>query len=252
MHLARYQTMFDLVTAEAPRALAHQDPRVIVVSSILHGAIFTLLVAVPLVFVNNAPDLAPAIMAFVAEGPRPAPPPPPPPPPAAAAAAAAQTPAHAAGPLAAPVEAPQEIRPEIASAGADGGVPGGVEGGIPGGVIGGVVGGLAPPSPPPPPAPPAVRAPVRVGGSVQSPALLYRVDPVYPPTALAAKISGVVVLEAIVDEGGRVKSVKALRSHPLLERAAMEAVQQWRYSPLVLNGEPQIFVLTVTLTFTAR
>jgi protein TonB len=87
---------------------------------------------------------------------------------------------------------------------------------------------------------------------VQSPALLYRVDPVYPPTALAAKIGGVVIIEAIVDEGGRVRSAKALRSHPLLERSAIEAVQQWRYSPMVLNGEPQTFVLTVTLTFAVR
>lgn len=245
--------MFDLVSAEAPRALAHQDPRLLVVSTIVHGAIGALLIAVPLLFVNNAPELAPAMMAFVAAAPTPPPPPPPPPAgPAAAAQSAAQTPVATTGRLAAPVEAPREIRPEIGTTGTDGGVPGGVEGGIPGGVLGGVVGGLAPPSPPPPPAPAAPRAPVRVGGSVQAPTLLHRMDPVYPPAALAARISGVVIIEALVDEAGRVTSAKALRSHPLLERAAIEAVQQWRYSPLVLNGEPQTFVLTVTLTFTAR
>jgi len=59
----------------------------------------------------------------------------------------------------------------------------------------------------------------------------------------------VVILEAVVDRNGRVEKVTVLRSIPLLDRAAIEAVQQWRYSPLLLNGLPQRFVLTVTVSF---
>ena len=59
------------------------------------------------------------------------------------------------------------------------------------------------------------------------------------------------ILEAQVGEDGSVKGVSVLRSIPLLDNAAMDAVKQWRYSPLVLNGTATPFVLTVTLTFRA-
>ena len=120
---------------------------------------------------------------------------------------------------------------------------------MPGGIAGGVLGGLPEP-PPPPPAPPATRAPVRIGGQIQSPTLLHRVEPVYPPTAVDARLQGMVILEAIVDRDGTVAEVKVLRSaNGLLDREAVIAVKQWRYSPLVLNGLRERFVLTVTLTF---
>jgi periplasmic protein TonB len=76
-----------------------------------------------------------------------------------------------------------------------------------------------------------------------------RIDPVYPPLAVTAHVQGVVILEAVVDRDGRVEKVTVLRSIPLLDRAAIDAVQQWRYSPLLLNGEPERFVLTVTVSF---
>jgi protein TonB len=251
MESAGVSAMFDLISGDAHRTLAHQDPRVLLIAGITQTAIGALLVAVPLFYVTNSLPPAPVMMAFVATAP-PAPPPPPPAAPAPAARTTAPRTESTAGRFAAPIEAPREIRPETGTAGVAGGVPGGVEGGIPGGVIGGVVGGLPAPLPPPPPPPAPPRAPVRVGGSIQAPILLHRIEPVYPPSALAAKIGGVVILEAVVDESGRVTSVKTLRSHPLLERASIEAVRQWRYSPLILSGEPQSFVLTVTLTFTAR
>jgi protein TonB len=111
-----------------------------------------------------------------------------------------------------------------------------------------VIGGL--PEPPPPPPPPAVRGPVRIGGQIQAPTLVRRVEPFYPPTAVDARLQGIVILEAIVDRDGTVAEVKVLRSaSPLLDREALLAVKQWRYSPLVLNGIRERFVLTVTLTF---
>jgi protein TonB len=150
--------------------------------------------------------------------------------------------------MAAPVDVPTEIAPEPAfEAGVDEGVPGGVEGGIPGGIAGGVLGGL--PEPPPPPAP-AVRGPVRIGGQIQAPALLHRVEPNYPPLAVDAHMQGMVILEAIVDRDGTVAEVKVLRTAGgLLDREAMIAVRQWRYSPLTLNGQRERFILTVTLSF---
>ena len=123
-------------------------------------------------------------------------------------------------------------------------------GGVPGGVVGGVVGGLEPlmPPPPPPPSPPP-RGPIRVGGVIKEPALIYRVEPVYPGVAVSANIEGTVILEAIVNEDGRVESVRVLRSVNVLDRPAVEAVKQWRYSPVILNGKPEKFVLTVAVTF---
>jgi TonB family protein len=79
--------------------------------------------------------------------------------------------------------------------------------------------------------------------------VIYRVEPVYPGAAVAANVEGTVILEAIVDREGRVESVRVLRSVPILERPAVEAVKQWRYSPVLLNGKPEKFVLTVVLTF---
>jgi protein TonB len=153
------------------------------------------------------------------------------------------------------VAPPSEILPEPAAVdlGGEEDWPGGVEGGVPGGIPGGIVGGLTTtdvilPPPPPPPAP-VNRTPVRVGGAVTTPALIQRVAPEYPNIAVNAKVQGVVILEAIVGRDGRVEEVKVLRSIPLLDAAAIAAVRQWRYSPLLLNGEPQRFVLTVTVSF---
>jgi protein TonB len=72
---------------------------------------------------------------------------------------------------------------------------------------------------------------------------------VYPPLAVSAGIQGVVILEATVGQDGRVEEVSVLRSVGLLDRAAMEAVRQWRYEPLLLNGLPVRFILTVTVSF---
>ena len=84
---------------------------------------------------------------------------------------------------------------------------------------------------------------------MQAPALVKRVEPIYPAIAQLAAIDGVVILDAIVDEHGRVQSLKVLRGHPLLAKAATAAVQQWEYEPLRLNGTATPFELTVSLWF---
>ena len=90
---------------------------------------------------------------------------------------------------------------------------------------------------------------VRVGGQIAAPKLVHTVRPEYPEVARMAHLSGIVVLEALVGTDGRVENVKALNANPVLEQAAMDAVAQWRYKPLLLNGVPTRFILTVTITF---
>ena len=75
------------------------------------------------------------------------------------------------------------------------------------------------------------------------------VDPIYPPLAIAARKEGLVILEALISEEGIVREVRVLRREPLFEQAAIAAVQQWRFSPTLLNGEPVPVVMTVTIRF---
>jgi protein TonB len=153
-------------------------------------------------------------------------------------------------PQAAPVEAPKEIAPET---GLEQGVStavGGVEGGVVGGVTGGIVGGLeaAPPPPPPPPPP----APVRVGGNIKPPTKVKDVRPTYPPIAQSARVQGVVIIEATIGPSGAVQEAKVLRSIPLLDAAALDAVKQWQFTPTLLNGVPVPVIMTVTVNFTLQ
>jgi len=100
------------------------------------------------------------------------------------------------------------------------------------------------------PAPPAGSGPFRVGGSIQEPRLIRRVPPVYPPIAQSAKITGVVIVELLVGVDGTVQNAQVLRSIPLLDQAALDAVRQWQFTPTLLNGVPVQVVMTVTVNFT--
>ncbi len=217
----------------------------IVLSIVIHTVVIGAVIVVPLLYINSdLPKPNDVIAAFAA--PAPAPPPPPPPPPPAAAPQPAKPVATTGQQNLAPVAPPDKItEPPVAPPPTtEQGVPGGVPGGIAGGVAGGVVGGI----PDAPPGPPA-GAPVRVGGRIAAPDLVHRVEPKYPAIAQNAHVAGTVVLEATVDTSGRVQSVRVLRGVPLLNESAIEAVKQWRYSPLQLNGTPTPFILTVTVTF---
>jgi TonB family protein len=91
--------------------------------------------------------------------------------------------------------------------------------------------------------------PVRVGGNVTAPTQVRKVDPVYPEEAKAARVQGVVILEATISDQGRVDSVRVLRSIPLLDQAAIDAVRQWEYTPTLLNGLPVPVIMTTTVLF---
>jgi len=238
--------MFDLFTGKVQHVPS--TPAIpILVSTGIQGTALAVIAVMSLLVASRELPAVPDVLAFVAEMPAVVPPPPPPPPAQAShpAAPKAVPPANA---FVAPIEAPPEIAPEpVGTAIADVGVPGGVEGGIAAGVVGSVP-AIVEGTPAPPP-PPVSHEPVRIGGQVQAPALLKRVEPIYPSIAQLAAIDGIVILDAIVDEHGRIRSLKVLRGHPLLAKAATEAVQQWEYEPLKLNGTPTAFELTVSLWF---
>ena len=245
--------MFDLITGKTTH-IPNKPALPIIVTSIAEAFVLSVAVILPVLIVTDHVPEIPTMMAFVAAPPAPPPPPPPPPPAAAKPATPPSTKAVATvGEAPVPLEAPSRIEPEPVAAVEDEGVAGGVEGGVPGGVIGGVVGGLwaeVPPPPPPPPAPARPQGPVHIGGQLQAPALIKRVEPFYPPLAVRAHLTGVVILEATVDRAGQVVNATILRSvNPLLDKEALIAVKQWRYAPLLLNGKPEAFILTVTLSF---
>ena len=99
----------------------------------------------------------------------------------------------------------------------------------------------------------ATLSPSRIAATGSSVSIVKRVEPKYPDIAAAAKLTGLVILEALVNESGEVESVKTLRSPSVfLEKAAVEALKQWRYSPLVLDGVPMSFILTVTFNFSVQ
>jgi len=242
---------FQSLILTEPRSLARVRGLGLVIALLVHGILVAAAILVPLLlFEDNLPASDHAVRAFFASPPDVAPPPPPPPLPPAAAVrpklrATAPTPPTEPGRFVAPIVVPERVAPDAGiDLGVEGGVPGGVEGGVPGGVVGDVVGGL--PSEAPAPPPPAV---VRVGGNLRAPKLVHDVKPVYPELAIQARLSAVVILEAHVGTDGRVQSVRILRGAPVFDDAAIEAVKQWRYQPLLLNGVPTEFILTVTVAF---
>lgn len=213
----------------------------------IHAVLIAAAIVIPLLSQEALPAPGETLRAFFVTPPDVAPPAPPPPPPPAAGTRAPQQAPPVARPLepatfTAPIDVPQEIAPEEGiDLGVEGGVPGGVEGGVPGGVVGGIVGGL-------PQEAPAPRV-VRIGGKIVAPKLAHYVPPEFPELARVSRLSGIVILEAHVDVNGYIKDVRVLKGRPLLDEPAMAAVRQWRYQPLLLNGQPMEFLLTVVVTF---
>jgi periplasmic protein TonB len=251
--------MFDYAV-EPPKPTGRPRYMTATISAFVHAAVVLFVIGLPILYASEVLPEPPDMLAFVIDAP---PPPPPPPPPAPAPEAkkpepakpeAKEVPVEKAAPPpdanAAPTEAPTEVKPETGNegkpveAGFEKAMSTGAEGGVPGGIAGGVEGALTPPPPPPKP-----QGPVRVGGQVKAPSLTNRVNPAYPPAAQAAQVAGSVVIEATVSADGRVESVKVLNGNPLLQTAAVDAVKQWRYQPLMLNGVPVPFILTVTVNF---
>jgi protein TonB len=91
--------------------------------------------------------------------------------------------------------------------------------------------------------------PKRIISQLSEGQLLNRVEPTYPHIAAISGIQGQVKLHAIIGHDGRIQSLSAVSGHPLLVRAALEAVEQWRYRPYVLNGEAVEVETLITVNF---
>jgi periplasmic protein TonB len=178
--------------------------------------------------------------------------PPPEPPAKAAAQMTAARPIFHSAVLQAPISIPKHIdmsadAPELATGYAvpDAGVS----------QIMGLIPGIA--VPPPAAAIPSEKtkpispaAPVRVGSGVQSAKLVFGPKPAYPRLALATRTQGTVRIQALIGRDGTIRNLQVLSGPPLLLAAAIEAVQQWRYRPTLLNSEPVEVITAIDVNFT--
>jgi protein TonB len=239
MHMPR--DLFGTVT-NPPAHIGTRSRLTLPLSLAAHAAALAVLIVVPLVATDVLPlpdEFQPLILVtpeIPVEPPKPIPPAPTP---------LATTPVN---PDAAPVEAPTSVTPEPPAR-----PPTDIGDVAPGSTFSSAVLGtggddrVSGLTPPPPPTP---RAPVRPGGAITPPTKVHDVAPVYPPTARAALIQGIVIIQATIGVDGRVVNAEVLRPVPFLDQAALDAVRQWRFSPTRLNGEPVAVIMTVTVNFT--
>jgi periplasmic protein TonB len=218
-------------------------------AALIHMVALALLVTIPLMRVDRLPNVDLAAVILV-----PAPPVTPLPPPKArggnSGSRIGKKPiaAVAAGWRVAPVVIPDGIVEEgFGVEGSESGIDGGVDYGAGGGFAANIIGNTlydlvgAP-----------VEPVVRAAGEIKPPRLVRKTEPDYPEIARQARVEGVVILEATADIFGRVTGVRVLRSLPLLDAAAVDAVRQWIYEPMVINGRPRAVTFTVTVRFVLR
>lgn len=240
--------MFEDSLLESAGKLKTKRTWTTMLSFVLQILLIGILILVPLIYTEALPKAQ--LMTFLV-----APPPPPPPPPPAAATPVkvvkvAQT-DIIDGRLRTPTKIPEKvamIKEEDAPPPMTSGVVGGVPGGIPGGQMGGVIGGIIGSAPVAVPKVAVQR--IRVSQGVSQGNLINQVKPTYPAIAKNARISGSVVLQAVISKQGNIENLRVVNGHPMLVPSAMEAVRQWRYKPYYLNGEPVEVETTVTVNFT--
>lgn len=242
--------MFEDSLIESQKKIKTRRGWTTILSFVLQALAVTILVLIPLVFTQALPISATSVTQLVAP-----PPPPPPPPPAAKAAPQPEQPkpVTTTDELRVPVKIPQKIAmiketPANTAAAPPTGVVGGVPGGVPGGQMGGVIGGVIGSTTA---AVPKVATPnkVRVSQGVTQGLLMKQVKPSYPPLARQARIQGQVVLEAVIGKDGTIQNLHVVSGHPMLTKAALDAVKQWKYKPYVLNGQPVEVETNITVDF---
>jgi periplasmic protein TonB len=96
----------------------------------------------------------------------------------------------------------------------------------------------------------AVAAPVIRTSRAQESLLIRQIKPTYPPLAVSTRTQGTVMMQAMISRDGSIESLEVLSGHPLLVKAAVDAVKQWRYRPFLLNGEPMEVQTRITVNFT--
>jgi protein TonB len=118
--------------------------------------------------------------------------------------------------------------------------------GIPTGIGTAAETGIAPPAGP---VSQTLPGPVRIADLPVPPRKTNDARPVYPDLARQARVEGTVVMEAVLDPSGRVTQLRVIQSVPLLDRAALDAVRQWRYTPSMYGGRPVSVLMTITMQF---
>jgi protein TonB len=209
----------------------------VVLSLVLHSAIFAALVVAPLVATGELPLPASLMPSYIIADVVPSPPP-------VVTLRPPQVATPAGNRHAAPIDAPPAI---------------GVETGIvedremvQADAVDNLVSGLGTSAvalEQPPPMPSSPPDPVRPGGDIKPPTRVRNTQPVYPLIARQNRIQGIVIIEAIIGTDGKVEDAKVIRSIPLLDQAALDAVKAWEYTPTLLNGRPTPVIMTVTVHF---
>jgi len=251
---AAHSRVFAEALLENSSTRQRRSPMDWAVSFLVHFAVLFLLLFLPLYF-SQGIDMK-RLETTLLVAPMPPMAPAAPPPPAAIARAVHVAPrVFTPGQITAPTYIPKAVPtassdaapPEEAFASSMGAVPGGV----PGGQIGGITGGM-PSIAAPVAAVPAVerpKGPVRIGGNVKPPRLLFGPAAIYPTLASQAHVHGMVVIDAVIDEHGNVVQEKVVSGHPLLLQAALKAVSERKYEPTILDGEPTPVDLRVEVNF---
>jgi protein TonB len=228
----------------APQGLRSHLSGSVPISIAVHVVVLLVLVVIPLVDIV-LPMPAAMMPSYVMAAPLPPPPPAPAPHPV-------QPVARSESSEAAPVRAPDRIAPDAPSPPAV--VPNGTIDGIPDGL--GADGLFGPPAVPvvvPLPDPPRPQTgPIRAAQLPELPRKTVDVRPLYPEVARSARVEGTVIIEAVLDTTGRITQLRVIKSVPLLDQAALDAVRQWRYTPSMYGGRPVSVLMTITVRFTLQ
>ena len=96
----------------------------------------------------------------------------------------------------------------------------------------------------------AVPKKINISSGVAQGMLLQKTQPIYPPIAMAARVSGTVVLQVTISKTGTITNLHVVSGPAMLQQAAMDAVKTWRYRPYLLNGEPVEVETTINVVFT--
>jgi len=213
------------------------------VSIVVHLVLLLVLVVIPLASDMMPPLPFGPVDSWVLAAPAP-------PPPDVVLRSVRPSPSSASPSGAPPTKAPDTIAPEppalqtfVPIGAVDGGLPPGI------GVDGGVPTVIETPPPPPPP---VTQGPVRAAQLPELPRKVVDVHPLYPEIARSARVEGTVILEAVLDTSGRITQLRVLRSVPLLDQSAIDAVRQWRYTPSTYNGRAVSVLMTITVHFSLQ
>jgi protein TonB len=93
------------------------------------------------------------------------------------------------------------------------------------------------------------QGPAHVSSGVAEGLLILKTVPRYPPIAVAARMEGTVILQAVISKSGTIENLRVVSGSPMLQQSAIDTVRQWRYRPYMLNGEPVEVETTINVIF---